>query len=99
MLLSQSYGIIELQDFEQLEDAIFYIEVLNAEVALKMFFFQLKTALAVLGKLKFYIFIFCRLQAVPNKHVLKNQIFFLPWQCPSMTTSQSLMKLYQSPFL
>ena len=95
--LQKSYGITELQDFQQLVDAIFYTEVLNAKVALKMFF-QLKIALPVLGKLKFYIFTFCRLQAVPNKQVFKNQTFFLPWQCPSMTTSQSLMKLYESPF-
>ena len=86
------YGITELQDFEQLKDAIFYTEVSNPEVAPKMVF-QLKIALAVLGKLKFFIFTFCRMQTILNKQVLKNRTLFLPWQCPSVTTSQSFMKL------
>ena len=34
----RSHMALELQDFEQSVDAIFYTEVLNAEVALKMFF-------------------------------------------------------------
>ena len=92
------YGITELQDFEQLKDAIFYTEVFNPEVGPKMVF-QLKIALAVLGRLKYFIFTFCRMQTIPNKQVLKNRTLFLPWQCPSVTTSQSFMKLQRSPFL
>ena len=53
-----SHGIAELQDFKRLGDVIFYTEEFNPEVIPKMIFFQQKMALAVLGKLKFYVFIF-----------------------------------------
>ena len=45
--LEKPYGITELQDFEWLEDAIFYTEVFNPEVVPKCFF-QQKMTLAVL---------------------------------------------------
>ena len=38
----RSHGIAELQDFERLEDVIFYTEEFNPEVIPKMIFFNRK---------------------------------------------------------
>ena len=40
--LKKPHGITELQNFEQLQDAIFYTDVCNPEVVPKMAFFNTK---------------------------------------------------------
>ena len=65
----QSYQILNNQRM------LYFIQRFLIQKLLQKWFFQLKIALAVLGKLKSYIFTFCRLQTVPNKQVLKNRTF------------------------
>ena len=94
----RSHGIAELQDFQWLGDAVFYAKVFNPEVVPKMFF-SAEDGSGSTRKTKILCLHICILQTVSNKQVLKNQTFFLPWQCPSVTTRQSLTKLQKSPFL
>ena len=79
--LEKSYGTTELQDFEQLEDAVFYTYVFNPEVVPKMVF-STENSSGNTKKTIILFFLICRLQR------LQKLKFF-----PSVTASQSLTKL------
>ena len=75
--LEKPYGITELQDFEWLEDAIFYTEVFNPEVVPKMFF-STENGSGSTRNLKFYVLTFADYKL---------------FQINKFSTSQSLIKL------
>ena len=64
--LEKSYGTTELQDFEQLEDAVFYTYVFNPEVVPKMVF-STENSSGNTKKTIILFFLICRLQTKITK--------------------------------